>query len=83
MSAYCKVNTGDTIHNDEDVGVCELHEAVVQPDGEEEHEQLQIEVEGAPRGRLVLRDGGDDGDVVLGIGWVQQRVETTRPWCDF
>lgn len=30
----------------------------------------------------MLRDRGDDGDIVLGIGGIQQRVETTSPWRD-
>ena len=41
------------------------------PTGEHEDMQLQVEVEGGPGGRLMLTDTGDDGDVVLGIGWVQ------------
>ena len=31
----------------------------------------------------MLGDGGDDGDVVLGVGGVQQRVETTGPGSNF
>ena len=50
--------------------------------GEHEDQQLQVKVVGGPGGGLVLRDGGDDGDVVLGVGGVQQRVEATRPGRD-
>ena len=76
---YSKVDRSDTIHDDEDVGVCELGKAIVQSDWEEEHEQLQIKVEGGPGGGLMLRNRGDDGDVVLGVGGVKQGVETTSP----
>lgn len=50
---------------------------------EHENKELQVEVVGGPSGGLVLRDRGDDGDVVLGIGRVQQGIETPRPWGDF
>ena len=55
--------------------VGEILEAVVHAGGEEEGQDLQVEVEGGPRGRLVLGHGGDDGDVVLGVGGVEQGVE--------
>ena len=45
----------------------------------QEDEELQVKVEGGPGGGLVLTDRGNDGDVILGIGWVKQGVETTRP----
>ena len=44
---------------------------------------LEIEVEGAPSGGLMLGNGSDDGNVVFGVRWIQQGVETTRPWRDF
>lgn len=49
---------------------------------EHEDKQLQVKVVGGPSGGLVLRHRGDDGDVVLGVRWVQQWVETTRPGGD-
>ena len=55
--------------------VGEILEAVVHAGGEEEGQDLQVEVEGRPRGRLVLRHGGDDGYVVLGVGRVEEGVE--------
>ena len=73
--SYRKINRGDSVEDDEDVVVGEVLEAVVHSGGEEEGEDLQVEVEGGPRGRLVLRDGGDDRDVVLGVGGVQEGVE--------
>lgn len=50
---------------------------------EHEDEELEVEVVGGPGGGLVLGDGGDDWDVVLRIGRVQQGVETSRPRGDF
>ena len=78
-NTHCKVNTENTIEYDEDVLISEVFEAVVEAHGEEEHHQLEVEVEGGPGGGLVLRHGGDDGDVVLGVRGVQQRVEPARP----
>lgn len=80
---HSEVDTGDSVHDDEDIGVGELGEAEVEADGEHEDQQLQVEVEGRPRGRLVLGNRGDDGDIVLSVGGVQQRVETSGPRGDF
>ena len=49
---------------------------------EKKHEDLEVEVEGGPGGGLMLTDRGDDGDVVLGVGWVQERVEPSGPGRD-
>ena len=46
---------------------------------EHEDQQLEVKVERGPGSRLVLTDGGDDGDVVLGIGRIEKGVEPTRP----
>ena len=73
--SYRKINGCDAVEDDEDVVVGEVLEAVVHSGGEEEGEDLEVEVEGGPRGRLVLRHGGDDRDVVLGVGGVQEGVE--------
>ena len=73
--SYRKINGCDAVEDDEDVVVGEVLEAVVHSGREEEGEDLEVEVEGGPRGRLVLRDGGDDRDVVLGVGRVQEGVE--------
>ena len=80
---YREINRSDAVENDEDVVVGEILEAVVHAGGEEEGEDLQVEVEGGPRGRLVLGHGGDDGDVVLGVGGVEERVEPAGPGRDF
>lgn len=49
---------------------------------EHEDQQLEVKVVRGPSRGLVLRDRGNDGYVVLGIGGVQQGVETTSPWRD-
>ena len=46
---------------------------------EKKHQDLEVKVEGGPGGRLVLTDGGNDGDIVLSIGWIQERVEPPSP----
>ena len=43
---------------------------------------LQVKVEGTPGGGLMLRHRGDDGDVVLGVGRIQEGVETSSPGRD-
>lgn len=43
---------------------------------------MEIEEVGGPSSRLMLRNGGNDGDVVLGISGVEERVETTGPGSD-
>ena len=40
--------------------------------GKREDQKLQIEIEAAPGSGLVLRDGGNYWDVVLGIRGVQK-----------
>lgn len=74
-----EVNAGDSVENEEDVGVGELGEAEVESGREEEDQDLQVEVERRPRRRLVLGDRRDDRDVVLGVARVQQRVEAAGP----
>lgn len=78
-STYREVHAGHAIEDGEDVGVGQLAEAEVETGGEEEHEAVQVEEERGPRGRLVLGDGRDDGDVVLGVGGVKERVEPAGP----
>ena len=36
------------------------------------HTEVQVENEGAPCGGLVLRDRGNDGDELLGVGWIHE-----------
>jgi len=80
---YSKINACDTIHDDEDVGICELVKAVIQANGKHEHHELQIKVKRRPCCRLMFRNGCNDGNVVLSIRWIQQRVEATSPGRDF
>lgn len=57
----------------------ELLEAEIDTNREEEDEHVEIEEEGWPGGRLMLRDGSDDGDVNLGVSCIPERVEATAP----
>ena len=82
IATYRKVNTGDSIHDDEDISIGKLAEAIVQADGKHEHVELKVKVERTPSGRLMFWNWCDDGDVVLGIRWIQQGVETASPWGD-
>ena len=50
---------------------------------EHEDKQLQVKVEGTPGCWLMLRHRRNDGDVVFGIGWVQQGVEAPSPGGNF
>lgn len=45
FATYREVDAGHTIHDDEDVCIGQLGEAVVQADREHEDQHLQIEVE--------------------------------------
>ena len=74
-----KVDAGDTVQHDKDVGIVELREAEVQSDREHEHQELQVKVERRPRGWLMLTNGGNDGDVVLGVRGIQEGVEAASP----
>ena len=49
--------------------VSELREAIVESCWEEEGEDLKVEVEAAPGGRLVLRHTRDDGNARNKTGW--------------
>lgn len=40
---------------------------------------MKVEEERGPRGWLVLGDRGDDGNMLLGVGWVEEVVEAARP----
>lgn len=44
---------------------------------------LQIKVERRPWSRLMFRHRGNNWNVIFSIGWIQQRVKTTRPWWNF
>lgn len=50
---------------------------------EHEAEELEVKVEGRPGGRLVLADRGNNWNIVLGIGGVEEGVEPSRPRRDF
>lgn len=80
---YCKVDACNSIHDDKDVGICEFIEAVVQPNRKHKHHQLQVKVEWWPRCWLMFRHRGNDGNVVLGVRWIQQGVKSASPRRDF
>lgn len=80
---YSKIDACDTIHDDEDVCICELKKAVIQANREHEHHQLQVKVEWRPCCRLMFRNWCNNGNVVFGIRRVQQRVEAAGPGRDF
>jgi hypothetical protein len=44
---------------------------------------LQVEKERTPTGRLMLAYRGNNRNVVLGVGGIQERVEASSPWRDF
>lgn len=59
--------------------ILEILEAQIDTSGEEPDKEVQVEEKGGPGSRLVLRDGGNDGNVNLGIAGIPQRVETSAP----
>lgn len=67
-----EVDAGHAIQDYEYIGVCQPTETKVEADWKEKDEQLEIKIEGGPRGRLMLRHRGYNGYVILGIGRVQQ-----------
>lgn len=87
MDTHSNHDTGevcaeDRVDNDKDVLVAELAEAPEETSREQPDEHLEVEEVRGPGGRLVLRDGGDDGHVDLGVASVPERVETSSPGCD-
>lgn len=62
-----KVDAGHSIQDDEDIGIGQFGEAVIEPDGKHEDEELEIEVETGPGRRLMFGYRGNDGDVVFGV----------------
>ena len=59
----------------EDPLVVDVFDAVPQADRVGKHQDVQVEEEAEPGGRLVLRHRRDDGNVDLGVARVPQRVE--------
>lgn len=77
-----KVGSKNSVDDDEDLLILQLTEAHVNTSWEEPDEHIQIEEESWPGSRLVLGDGGDDGNMNLGVASVPERVETSTPWGD-
>ena len=74
-----KIDAGYAVHNHEYILLCEFIETVVHAHWEHDDEQVEIKIEGGPGCRLVFWHWGYDWDVVLGIGGVQERVESAGP----
>lgn len=78
----CEVTSKNSVDDDEHLLVGELSEAHVDTGGEEPDHHAQVEEESGPCGRLVLGDGGDDGNVDLCVSSVPEGVEATGPGCN-
>lgn len=74
-----KITGRQGIGDKENVLVAQFVKAQVDTRGEKPDEHVEVEEEGRPSRRLVLRHRGDDGDVDLGITGVPERVETSTP----
>lgn len=74
-----KVAGEERVDDNKDMLIPEVLEAHVNTRGEEPNEEVEIKEERWPGGRLVLRDGGNDGNVNLGVAGIPQRVESTVP----
>jgi len=70
-----KVDGGDGVQDDEHPLVVYVLDAVPETDREDTGQDVQVEEEAEPGGRLVLRHAGYDGNVDLGIAGVPQTVE--------
>jgi len=62
--------------------IVDLLDAVPNPDWKNSDEDVEVKEEREPSGRLMLRDGCNDGNVNLGVASVPKRVEATTPGCD-
>ena len=66
-----EVGREDSIQTEEEFSIGYLVvQTEVESDWDKDHQILQVEEVAAPWGRLMLRHWGDDGDVLLGIGWI-------------
>jgi hypothetical protein len=74
-----KVTGEDSVDDNKDLLILEVAEAHVDTGREQPDQQVQIEEEGGPGGRLMLRDGCNDGNVNLCVSSIPERVETSAP----
>lgn len=74
-----EVARAEGIYDNEDVLVPEVLEAEIDTSREQPDQEVQVEEESRPCGRLVLRNGGNDGDMNLGIASVPEGVKATTP----
>jgi len=77
-----EVGSEDSVEGYEELSVGDFaREAVVEADWDEDKEVLKVKEVTAPGSGLVLRDTGNDGDILLGIGGVKQSHRSTAPPC--
>ena len=74
----CEVDSRDGVQDDEHPLVIHVLDAIPEADGEDTGEDVQVEEEAEPGGRLVLRHTGNDGDVDLGVACVPKGVEPEK-----
>lgn len=80
-------NTGEvpgdsTVEDEEDVTIRHLLEEKVNTHGSERDHDVKIQEEGSPGGGLVFGDRGNDGNVLGGVGGIEEGKGTTRPTSD-
>ena len=73
-----EVDGADGVQDDEDALVVDVLDAVPEADGKDAGQDVQVEEEGEPGGRLVLADTGNDRDVDLCVAGVPQRIEPEK-----
>ena len=73
-----EVDSSHAVQDEEEGGICEGAKAGDEAQGGQQHQDVHICEVGVPGGGLVLTHTGDDGNVLGGIGWIQQ---TQAPPC--
>ena len=73
-----KVDGADGVQDDEDAFVVDVPDAVPESDWKDACQDVQVEEEREPGGRLVLAHTGDDRDVDLGVAGVPKRVKSKK-----
>lgn len=77
-----EVPRNSAVEDQEDTAVADFLEEQIDSNGSERNHDLEIQEEGGPRGRLVLRHRGNDRNVFGGVGRVQQRQRPACPASD-
>merc|ERR1719483_473205 len=68
----CKVDSSDSIKNDEDSLIIHILDAIPQSNRKDTSKNVEIKEEAEPGGRLMFRNRGNDGNVNLSIACVPQ-----------